>query len=53
MEQYAAERREAICKLRFLGSPDAIREMAKYMRADEPGGIEYVAMFGPDISSRS
>lgn len=46
MEQYTAERREAICKLRFLGTPDAIREMAKYMRADEPGGIEYVAMLG-------
>jgi hypothetical protein len=44
-EQYAISRRQAVETLRFLGTADAVREMAKRMRGD-PGGLDHVCMLG-------
>ena len=45
-EQYAAQRRQAMETLRFLGSGDAARELAKRMRGEDSGGLDYVCMLG-------
>jgi hypothetical protein len=46
MEQYTASRRKALETLRFLGSGDAVRELAKRMRGEDSGGLDYVCMLG-------
>lgn len=55
-EQYATSRRQAVETLRFLGTPDAVREMAKRMRGED-SGLEYICMLGlissPDRSVAS
>jgi hypothetical protein len=45
-EQYTASRRQAMETLRFLGSGDAARELAKRMRGEDSGGLDYVCMLG-------
>jgi hypothetical protein len=46
MEQYTASRRQALETIRFLGTADAAREMAKRMRGEESGGLDYICMLG-------
>jgi hypothetical protein len=46
MEQYTASRRRAFQTLRFLGTADSIRELAKRMRAEDSGGLDYICMLG-------
>jgi len=46
MEQHANSRRQAVETLRFLGTADAAREMAKRMRGEDPGGLDYIYMLG-------
>lgn len=46
MEQYATSRRQAMETLRFLGSADAAREMAKRMRGEDNNGLDYICMLG-------
>ncbi len=46
MEQYATARRQAMETLRFLGTAAAAREMAKRMRGEHPGGLDYVCLLG-------
>lgn len=38
--------RQALETLRFLGTPDALRELAKRMRGEDPGGADYTCMLG-------
>src|SRR4029453_4592310 len=45
MEQYATSRRQAMETLRFLGTADAAREMAKRMFGED-SGLDYVCMLG-------
>jgi hypothetical protein len=45
-EQYAASRRQALATLRFLGTGDAARELAKRMRGEDSGGLDYICMLG-------
>ena len=44
-EQYTA-RRQALETLRFLGSGDAVRELAKRMRGEDSDGLDYICMLG-------
>jgi hypothetical protein len=44
-EQYASSRRQAVETLRFLGTAEAARAMAKRMRG-EPGGLDHTYMIG-------
>ncbi|HKF59389.1 MAG TPA: hypothetical protein VKJ45_28375 [Blastocatellia bacterium] len=46
MEQYTASRRQALETIRFLGTADAARELAKRMRGEDSGGFDYVCMLG-------
>ena len=46
MEQYANSRRQDFETLRFLGTADAAREMAKRMRGEDSNGLDYVCMLG-------
>ena len=46
MEKYTASRRQAIETLRFLGTADATRELAKRMRGEDSGGLDYLCMLG-------
>ena len=46
MEKYTTSRRQAIETLRFLGSADATRELAKRMRGEDSGGLDYLCMLG-------
>jgi hypothetical protein len=46
IEQYETARRQALETLRFLGTADAAREMAKRMRGEDSGGLDYVCMLG-------
>ena len=46
MEQYATARRQAMETLRFLGTADAAREMAKRMRGEDSGRLDYVCLLG-------
>ena len=49
-------RRQALETLRFLGTPDALRELAKRMRGEDLGGADYACMMGllfspePDVA---
>jgi hypothetical protein len=45
-EQYATSRRQAIETLRFLGTADAAREMAKHMRGEDSSGLDHICMLG-------
>ena len=46
MEQYATSRRQAVETLRFLGTVDAVREMAKRLRGEDPSGLDHICMMG-------
>lgn len=46
MEQYTNSRRKAIETLRFLGTADAARELVKWMRGEDSGGLDYICMLG-------
>src|SRR2546428_8824593 len=46
MEKYTTSRRQAIETLRFLGSADATRELAKRMRGENSEGLDYICMLG-------
>ena len=46
MEQYATARRQAMETLRFLGTADAAREMAKRMRGEDFGELDYICSLG-------
>src|SRR3989441_983545 len=46
MEQYTDSRRQAIETLRFLGSADATRELAKRMRGENSDGLDYLCTLG-------
>ncbi|MEP6637182.1 MAG: hypothetical protein ABJB97_10700, partial [Acidobacteriota bacterium] len=46
IERDTTARRRAFEILRFLGSADAAREMAKRMRGEDSGGLDYVCMLG-------
>jgi len=46
MEQYATSRRQAVETLRFLGTADAAREMARRMRGEDSGGLDYICQLG-------
>ena len=41
-----SSRRQALETLRFLGTPNALRELAKRLRGEDPGGDDYVCMQG-------
>jgi hypothetical protein len=45
-EKYWSLRRAAFEKLRFLGTADAARELAKRMRGEDDGRTEYICMLG-------
>ena len=45
-EQYAKARRQAIETLRFLGTADAAREMAKRMRGEDDNGLDHICSLG-------
>lgn len=45
-EAYTRSRREALETLRFLGTPEATRELARNMRGEERGGLDHVCMLG-------
>jgi hypothetical protein len=45
-EADGTERRKALETLRFLGTADAARELAKRLRGEAPGGLDYVCMLG-------
>jgi hypothetical protein len=46
MDQYAKSRRQAFETLRFLGTPEATRELARLMRGEDPGGLDYICSLG-------
>jgi hypothetical protein len=46
LEKYTQSRRQALETLRFLGTPEATRELVKRMRGDGSGGLDYVCMLG-------
>jgi hypothetical protein len=45
-EQYETARRQAMETLRFLGNADAAREMAKRLRGEDSGGLDYICSLG-------
>ena len=45
-EQYSSSRRQAMQELRFLGTPEATRELAKRFVREPTGGLEYLCMLG-------
>jgi hypothetical protein len=56
MEQHAKSKRAALERLRFLGTPDSIRELTRRMRGEDQGGLDYICMLGvaysplPDVA---
>ena len=56
LEQHARSKRSALESLRFLGTPESIRELARRMRGQDQGGLDYICMFGvaysplPDVA---
>jgi hypothetical protein len=46
MERYTTSRRQALETLRFLGTADAAKELAKRLRGEDSGGLDYVCMLG-------
>jgi hypothetical protein len=45
-EKDAKARRQALESLRFLGTPDAMAELARRFRGEDNGGLDYVCMLG-------
>lgn len=45
-EQYATARRQAMATLRFLGTADAAREMARRLRGEDHDGLDHIGSFG-------
>jgi hypothetical protein len=45
-EQYTTSRRQALETLRFLGTADSTRELAKRMRGEDSVGLDYICMLG-------
>lgn len=46
LEKYTKSRRQALETLRFLGTSEAARELAKRLRGEDSGGLDYVCMLG-------
>jgi len=46
LETYAKSRRRALETLRFLGTADAAKELAKRLRGEDSGGLDSVCMLG-------
>lgn len=46
MQQYETARRQAMETLRFLGTADAAREMAKRMRGEDSSGLDHICLLG-------
>jgi len=46
MEKYTTSRRQAIETLRFLGTADATRELAKRMRGEDASALDFLCMLG-------
>jgi hypothetical protein len=46
LEKYATSRRRALETLRFLGTSDAARELAKRMRGEDSGGLDFICVLG-------
>jgi hypothetical protein len=46
MDQRAKSKREALETLRFLGTPESIRELTRRMRGEDQGGLDYICMLG-------
>lgn len=46
LDSYFKSQRRALETLRFLGTADATRELAKRMRGEDLGGLDYVCMLG-------
>lgn len=46
LEEYAKSRRRALETLRFLGTADATRELAKRMRGEDSGSLDSICMLG-------
>lgn len=59
IQEDAKTRRDAMDVLRFLGTPEAIRELAKRMRGDDTGNFDYVCLLGligspdPDLARQA
>jgi hypothetical protein len=55
-EQHTKSKRAALETLRFLGTPDSIRELTRRMRGEDQGGLDYICMLGvaysplPDVA---
>ncbi len=45
-QTYTTARRQAFETLRFLGTADAAKELAKRLRGEDSGGLDYVCMLG-------
>jgi hypothetical protein len=45
-EKYAKLRRKALETVRFLGTAEAAKELAKRLRGEDSGGLDYVCMLG-------
>lgn len=45
-QTYATARRQALETLRFLGTADAAKELAKRLRGEDSGGLDYICMLG-------
>jgi hypothetical protein len=46
LEKYTKSRRMALETLRFLGTAEAAKELAKRLRGEDSGGLDYVCMLG-------
>jgi len=46
IKPYETSRSQALETLRFLGTADAAREMAKRMRGEDSSGLDYICMLG-------
>jgi len=59
MEQYFKSKRAALETLRFLGTPESIRELTRRMRGEDQSGLDYICMLGvaysplPDVARRA
>jgi len=55
-QQNAKSKRAALETLRFLGTPESIRELTRRMRGEDQGGLDYICMLGvaysplPDVA---
>ena len=45
-QTYTTARRQAFETLRFLGTADAAKELAKRLRGEDSGGLDYICMLG-------